>query len=181
MSQHKNWFGTAADILTGSRLVIAGMILYLGKTQSSEALTSVSLLCLLGWTTDTIDGHFARKSSPPHNSLIGRNDRVIDLIMIFSGWLYLIASGFLPKWKAGIYTLGAFLTVLRFRSKLVLTTVEIIPALAIPITTLRYEPRLGFVWILWTLSAALLDHKRVKVRIHILLENQRRLSHKKTV
>jgi len=181
MLRQKNWFGTAADILTGSRLLIAGTILYLGKTQSSEALTSVSLLCLLGWTTDTIDGHFARKSSPPHNSLIGRNDRTIDLIMIFSGWLYLIASGFLPKWKAGIYTLGAFLTVLRFRSKLVLATVEIIPALAIPITTLKYEPRLGLVWILWALSAALLDHKRLKVRINILLENRGHIRQKKTV
>ena len=181
MSQRKNWFGTAADILTGSRLVIAGMILYLGKTQSSEALTSVSLLCLLGWTTDTIDGHFARKSSPPHNSLIGRNDRAVDLIMIFAGWLYLIASGFLPKWKAGIYTLGAFLTVLRFRSKFVLTTVEIIPALAIPITTLKYEPKLGLVWILWALSAAVLDHKRLKVRIGILLESRSHIHPKKTI
>ncbi len=181
MTRRKNWFGTAADILTASRLFIAGVILYLGKTQSSEALTSVSLLCLLGWTTDTIDGHLARKSFPSHNSLIGRNDRAVDFIMIFSGWLYLIASGFLPKGKAGIYTLGAFLTVLHFRSKLVLTTVEIIPAIAIPITTLKYEPRLGLVWILWALSAAVLDHKRVKVRINILLESRKHIHPKKTI
>jgi len=166
-----NWYRVAADSLTGMRLIIAGIILILAKTEGSEGFTSVSLLCLLGWTADSLDGHFARQHGFSGNTWLSKNDRTVDLIMILASWVYLVMAGFVAKWLAWTYTIGATLAGLYFHSKLVLLIVESLPVLAIPIISLSYVPNLGYAWILWAMIITVLDRKRLKIRIEILLED----------
>ena len=48
-----------ADLLTFSRILAAGILVWLGLTEGASALPAAVLVVVLGWTTDQLDGWFA--------------------------------------------------------------------------------------------------------------------------
>ncbi len=165
MTEYINWNRRIADFFTGLRLLIAGFILFLGFSTGAEALSSVSLLFLIGWTTDTLDGYFARRDYSEYRSWWSEHDRLVDTIMILSGWIYLAVSGYIAQWIAFLYPLGAVVIIYKFPSKAVLTALETIPVLQIPMVTFGQHPILGWLWILWAAGALILSHRLLKVRL----------------
>ena len=67
-----------ADLLTLSRVVAAGALLWLGLTSGASALPAAALVVVLGWTTDQLDGWFARRSPTP--TRLKDSDFCVDLI-----------------------------------------------------------------------------------------------------
>ena len=51
-----------ADLLTLSRILAACVLVWLGLTGGASALPAAVLTVVLGWTTDQLDGWFARRS-----------------------------------------------------------------------------------------------------------------------
>ncbi|MFQ6082358.1 MAG: CDP-alcohol phosphatidyltransferase family protein [Candidatus Aminicenantia bacterium] len=179
MVAYINWNRRIADFLTGLRLVIAGFILFLGFSFGAEALASVSLLFLIGWTTDSLDGYFARRDYSRYRSWLSEHDRLVDTIMILSGWIYLAVSGYITQWIALLYPLGATAIIYKFPSKAVLSIVEVIPVLRIPMVTLAQHPLLGYLWIIWAIGAVILNRRCLKVRLTYLWNDFRNLKKRK--
>ena len=160
-----------ANFLTGLRLIISVIIVFLGVIWKERALPCVSLLFLTGWTTDTLDGYFARKDFSDSKSWLSENDRTIDTLMILSAWIYLAVSGFISEWVALLYPVGASVIIYKFPSKAVLTTIETLPVLKIPLLTFYHNSLIGFIWILWATGALILDRKNLKMRLILLKED----------
>lgn len=179
MTAYISWNRKIADFLTGLRLAISGFILYLGFFFGAEALFCVSLLFLIGWTTDTLDGYFARLDYSEYRSWLSEHDRLVDTIMILSAWIYLAVSGYIAHWIALLYPLGATTIIYKFPSKAVLTTLEAIPVLRVPMVTIDQHSTLGYLWILWAVGAAILDRKYLKVRLASLWNDVHNLKDKR--
>jgi phosphatidylglycerophosphate synthase len=164
-----------ADIFTASRLVIAAFTVWAGVQYGADAFGAVAAAVLLGWTLDTLDGHLARAASNPQPSWLGRHERQLDAVMVVAGFLYLTLIGFIPVWICVTYLILLALVVIWFRSVAVMTVLEAPLALLIPVFAFFVEPFWGWMFVLWGLVAALLDWRRLKVRIRILWEDAQRL------
>jgi hypothetical protein len=91
--------------------------------------------------------------------------------MILSVWIYLAISGFISQWIAFLYPIGATAIIYKFPSKAVLTTIEAIPVLRVPLLSFYQNPLIGYIWILWVTGALILDHKNLKMRLILLKED----------
>jgi len=74
------WLKPLADGLTGLRLVLSVVLAGWGRLMGSDGLSTAAFLLLAAWTTDALDGPLARKSGVTHQSWIGRNDLLIDIV-----------------------------------------------------------------------------------------------------
>lgn len=95
-----------ADVLTASRLVIAGAILVLGLLAGPAALGSAFLLTLIAWTTDLFDGVVARWSGPHPRTLLARWDLGIDILLVGATLTFVILAGLLHPAIALLYPLA---------------------------------------------------------------------------
>jgi phosphatidylglycerophosphate synthase len=164
-----------ADILTASRLGIAAFIVYAGVEYGTDAFGAVAAAVLLGWTLDTLDGHLARAASNPQPSWLGRHERQFDAVMVVAGFLYLTLSGIIPVWVCATYLVLSALLLFWFRSIAVMTVLEGPLALLVPVVAFFLEPFWGWMFVLWSAVAAILDRRRLRVRVRILWEDAQRL------
>ena len=114
-----------ADLLTLSRVVAAGVLLWLGLTGGASALPAAALVVVLGWTTDQLDGWFARRSPTP--TRLKDSDFYVDLIFYAGILAYLALARFFPAWLvAGFVILGGAAWLLTRRKAVVVLCLRII-------------------------------------------------------
>ncbi|MGC9530148.1 MAG: CDP-alcohol phosphatidyltransferase family protein [Candidatus Bipolaricaulaceae bacterium] len=82
------------DLLTAGRIMVALAIVGLIPA-GPRALGSVAVLLLLGWTTDMFDGRLARRLDK-EPSWIGEHEFQIDMLMVLSSAVFLVATGLVP-------------------------------------------------------------------------------------
>lgn len=96
-----------ADLLTGSRVVIAIVLAGLGWMAAAELLALAAVLLLLSWITDTLDGPLARWGGGAH-SWVGEHDLEIDVLVSLGVLAYLVGAHFLaPAYALGYLALWA--------------------------------------------------------------------------
>ena len=166
---------TLADIATGLRLVIAAYIIYAGVQLGAESFTGVAAATLIGWTLDTVDGHLARASSNSQPSWLGARDRYIDTIMVVAGFIYATLIGVIPVWVFAAYLGVSTVLVLISRSIALLTVLEAPLAALIPILAFSLAPLWGWIFVVWGVVAAILDRRRLWVRVKILWDDVQRM------
>jgi len=164
-----------ADIATGLRLGIAAYIVYAGLQFGRAAFGSVAAAFLGGWILDAVDGHLARAASNPQSSWLGRHDRMIDLVMVVAGLVYLILIEIVPLWAGLAYLLAAGLLLARFRSIALLTLLEAPLVILMLLVAFALEPLWGWLYLIAGLIGAFLDRRRLRVRLCILWEDVRRI------
>lgn len=164
-----------ADVATGLRLVIAAYILYAGVKLGADAFAGVAAATLLGWTLDTVDGHLARAASDSQPSWLGVHERYIDTIMVLAGFLYVTLIGVVPVWVCVAYLVVSALLVFTFRSIAVLTALEAPLTALIPILAFWLAPLWGWLFVAWGMVAAVLDRRRLWVRVGILWDDLQRM------
>jgi phosphatidylglycerophosphate synthase len=94
-----------ADMLTYSRGVLALLLVLLGLSQGDEGLPLAVYLLLLAWTSDALDGMFARRSGSRTSSWIGEHDLQVDIAVSCGLLIYMVAAGLIDRPSAGIYAL----------------------------------------------------------------------------
>ncbi|OQY18990.1 MAG: hypothetical protein B6I34_10085 [Anaerolineaceae bacterium 4572_32.1] len=86
-----------ADALTGARLVLVAVIAWIALAwERATGHSTVALLTMLAWTTDTLDGPLARRARIP--TRLGRYDLPIDVGLtgpgaVFSSLGHIVAAG----------------------------------------------------------------------------------------
>jgi len=162
------------DLLTLSRGLIAAAIFGLGFV-GPEALTTVLILTMVGWTTDILDGRIARRINKPP-SWVGEREFAFDMLMVFSGLCYLVLSGLFPFLPAVIYIMVAAACMAYFRSKMV-TMSFATPIVALPLIIAYFKAPTVLLWyVIWIVAALALDWKRFKNVVLEFIENTKKLA-----
>jgi len=164
-----------ADIATGLRLAIAAYIIYAGLHLGAESYAAVVAVTLIGWTLDTVDGHLARAAPETEPSWLGGHERYIDTVMIVAGLVYVTLIGIVPAWVCVAYLVVSAILVLGFRSIALLTALEAPATALIPVLAFWQAPLWGWVSVVWGIVAALLDRRRLWVRLRILWDDLQRV------
>ncbi len=160
-----------ADIFTAVRLVFAAFIVFAGLQYGAQAFGAVAAVFLLGWTLDVLDGHLARADTSRPPSWLGLHERQVDAVMVVAGFVYLTLIGIVPAWLS-----IAYLGVLRpFRSKAVLTLLEAPLVILMVVTVFFLEPLWGWLYVAWAVGTAIVDRRRLKIRLEILWDDALRL------
>jgi phosphatidylglycerophosphate synthase len=74
-----------ADILTGMRILISGIIAWIGVTLPIEiGLGPVVWLTAVAWFTDSLDGQLARRSKVPGETWLSTHDFEVDLLLVLA-------------------------------------------------------------------------------------------------
>jgi hypothetical protein len=176
-----------ADWLTASRAVIAVAIASLGFW-GREALWVVVLLFIAGWTTDVLDGRLARQarrlslvSARPRdrlaklNSWLGEHEFGFDMLMVFSGLVYMAKVGYVSPELAVVYTGIAGVVIALLRSKSV-TELFAFPLTALPLViAYEYEPWVAYLYLAWIALALLFDWGRFVGVVREFLQGMKRL------
>ena len=156
-----------ADLLTASRLILSAVILRLGFTAGAGALDTVTLCILLGWTTDTMDGHVARRDRSGRQTWLSRNDVTVDTIFVVSGLLYLALAGFVPWGLSLAYLSIGGLLLLLFRARSLVIALEAPLAILPAIVAFAKKPPLGWAFVGWAGVAFLFDRRRFFFRLRL--------------
>lgn len=119
-----------ADFFTVSRLAISLVIVILGIYQRLKIFRYMIFLLLLGWTTDILDGKFARNASV--TTTFSSYDFVMDVILIISSFTYLFISGLVSKQFFILYVIAMLAIGLISKSK------SAIMLLSFPLTVLPF-------------------------------------------
>ena len=91
-----------ADILTLSRLVLVCFILLVWVSQGIDSLSTIAILIISCWVTDTLDGKLARLSGK--ETRFGKLDIMADLALAASLAVCLVLWGVFPTTAAIIIT-----------------------------------------------------------------------------
>ncbi|MFL7810281.1 MAG: hypothetical protein AB8I80_16705, partial [Anaerolineae bacterium] len=153
---------------------IAAYIVYAGLNLGPESFAGVAAVTLIGWTLDTVDGHLARAATDARPSWLGRHDRYIDTVMVVAGFLYATLIGVVPIWVCVAYLLLSALLVLFSRSIALLAALEAPLVALMPILAFWLAPLWGWIFVAWSLVAAILDRRRLRVRLRILWDDLHR-------
>jgi phosphatidylglycerophosphate synthase len=152
-----------ADLLTLSRGVAAGVLIWLGLTGGASALPVAVLVVVLGWTTDQLDGWFARRSPTP--TRLKDCDFQVDLIFYAGILAYLASARFLPAWLvAGFVVLGGAAWLLSRRKAVVILCLRIIDVTCVVIVV-AVAPVIGLILLVWLAALAVVYRRRLAERV----------------
>ena len=161
-------FAIAADALTFSRLIAAGILLWLGA-QGPGRLPIAILVGVLAWTTDQLDGWAARRASTP--TRLASADFAIDTTLYACTLGYLTLAGFVPLAPALIFSGVAVAVSLIYRRKAIeLLWLRMID-LACLIVIFSRLPVIGYILVIWLALLGVIYRKRILIRVpHWLAE-----------
>ena len=94
-----------ADILTCSRILISGLLAWIGWSQGADGLQLASILLLTSWTSDILDGSLARRSRVQYSTWIGDYDLYFDMSVAAGLLVFLTASNLINLSISIIYVL----------------------------------------------------------------------------
>jgi phosphatidylglycerophosphate synthase len=161
-------FAIIADALTISRLIAAGILLWLG-VQGPNRLPAAILVGVLAWTTDQLDGWAARRASTP--TRLAHADFAIDTTLYACTLGYLTLAGFVPLVPTLVFAAVALTTSLVYRRKAISIFWLRLIDLTCLIVIFRYQPIIGYTLIVWLAVLGIIYRKRILVRVpHWLAE-----------
>jgi phosphatidylglycerophosphate synthase len=168
LAQRIVMLAVAADLLTFSRLIAAGILLWLGL-QGPQTLQWAILVAVLAWTTDQLDGWAARRASTPTH--LAPADFAIDSTLYACTLAYLAMTGYVPAAPAiafGVLVVGLWLV---YRRKaiaiLCLRLIDLLSAVVI----FKHVPLIGALLVGWVAVLTFLYRRRVMERVpHWLAE-----------
>lgn len=151
----------APDCLTWSRLLLGLMIGLAGPLFGRKGMELVTILLLVGWTTDILDGRLARSAQVHYGRLenwTGRNEIRFDSIMLVGALTYLAYT--LSPWFGVWALLLFFLALLPVSySKIFLFEAPAAMATFVLMAALTRRTTLEYV-ITWALLVLIYDWKR---------------------
>ncbi|HBY95662.1 MAG: hypothetical protein M5U01_25365 [Ardenticatenaceae bacterium] len=153
---------TLADLLTGGRLAVAGVVLggaFLGNARAY--LPWIVPLVLLAWTGDLFDGWLARHSGRAATSWLGNHDLAVDASLATASLIYLARIGWLASLVLVVYLGTALLLSLLLRSHWVWNGFNTGSHLLVLGSILRILPGLLYVMLAWLAIATLVGHRRL--------------------
>lgn len=103
-----------ADFLTLSRIMVAIMLGGLGFLYGKDGWYVVTLLLILSWTTDLLDGYLARRSAVSFTTWIGEHDLYFDMVVALGLLIFLSSCGSIGITTCILYILGWLLLFSRF-------------------------------------------------------------------
>ena len=149
-----------ADALTFTRVIVILVVLSSGFLWGGAAFRLVTIASLLGWTTDILDGIFARRATHQRKTWIGENDFNIDVALFVAIFVYLALIGIVPNRFAIAYLVVGTTCTFISRSQSVIQVFEA-PIIALALyAVFREEPFLWRVVLLWILGAMTLCKER---------------------
>jgi phosphatidylglycerophosphate synthase len=156
-------YALIADLLTLSRVVAAVILLWLGLTKGASALPAATLVVVVGWTTDQLDGRFARRSPTP--SRLKDSDFYVDLIFYAGILAYLALARFLPAWfVAGFVILNGAVWLLTRRKAVVILCLRIIDVVC-GVIIFTAAPVIGAILLLWLIVLGVVYRRRLAERV----------------
>jgi len=138
-----------ADVLTGVRFLLGLYLIPLGLYGGSEAVVPATLILLLAWATDVLDGPLARHDPRGIHTWIGDHDLEADMMVALGVWTYLTTAGYLAPWLAVAYLLAVAAALWHFRSIHVAWGVQALPYGAMIWTALQVAPSYGLLLVAW--------------------------------
>jgi CDP-alcohol phosphatidyltransferase len=152
----------AADLLTFSRLIAAGILLWLGL-QGPQTLPMAILVGVLAWTTDQLDGWAARRASTPTH--LAPADFAIDSVLYACTLAYLVITGFVPAAPAiAFIALSLGLWSIYRRKAIAILCVRLIDLLS-AVVIFKHVPLIGVLLVGWVAVLAILYRHRVVERV----------------
>lgn len=106
-----------ADVVTGSRAVVALGVLGAAWYGAPSTLPWVVGIVVLAWTGDMVDGWLARKGGRSPLAWVGRHDHEIDASLAGATLIYLWRVGLVPVWMLGLLLLVTFVVWYKLRSE----------------------------------------------------------------
>ena len=103
-----------ADFLTGSRLLIAIILGWLGWTSGLDVWLIATSLVIYAWTSDVLDGALARRSKVDISTWIGNHDLYFDMAVATGLLTFLTACDSVNLSLSIIYMLSWILIFSRF-------------------------------------------------------------------
>ena len=152
-----------ADLLTLSRIGAAGILIWLGISSGASGLGAASLVTVLAWTTDQLDGWVARRSLTP--TRLGAWDFPIDAAFYAGIVTYLILAGFVPAVVALGFVVLALIAWAVTRRKAVGVLALRIVDLACAAVVFDHAPRIGLFLLGWTAVLAVIYRRRLAERV----------------
>jgi phosphatidylglycerophosphate synthase len=103
-----------ADFLTGSRLLIAIILSWLGWITMNDVWQVATFLVLYAWTSDVLDGALARRSKVDFPTWIGNHDLYFDMAVATGLLIFFTARGSINSSVSIIFMLSWILIFSRF-------------------------------------------------------------------
>ena len=95
-----------ADFITYTRLLLLIVFIWLGLAYGADGLPLAALIMIYSWTSDSIDGTLARRSSRVYHTWIGDHDLEVDMLVSIGLFIYMLLAGFLSTSAGGLYLAG---------------------------------------------------------------------------
>jgi hypothetical protein len=155
-----------ADLLTLSRLVAAGILVWLGiaaLAPGTDNLLGAIAVCVAAWSTDQLDGWAARRADRP--TRLAGIDFPIDSTLYLAILAYLTMAGYLTWLAAAIYVVLATLSSLIVRRKAFqLVWLRLIDVTCL-VVVFTYRPRVAWFLLAWLVVLGLLYRNRLAERV----------------
>jgi len=148
-----------ADILTLFRVIIT-LIIFGLAISGTHNLTLFVILALLAWTTDNLDGWFARRSEK-HGKL-AHLDFAADITLVISCFFFIISLGYYSTQFFIVYAIVLIGTALLVGSKALIISFELPLLLLILRAIYREAPSLILLILLWAIISLVLHYGRFK-------------------
>lgn len=156
-------YALLADLLTFSRVITAGLLVWVGVVFGADGLAAAVVITILTWTTDQLDGWAARRSST--STRLGPYDFPIDVAFYLGLLGYLTTAGFLPVTAALVFLAVAGVAWLSTRRKAVgVLCVRMIDLYAAGVL-FAVRPLLGFGVLGWLLLLVFVYRRRLSERL----------------
>lgn len=163
------WARTLADLLTISRLLGGMALAVMPWDKTVGSLGRLVKYNLLLWSTDTVDGKFARRSNTPP-SWIGERDIVVDSALTLGTGIALARSSYLPG-KMVVLWLGVCLVLYAMRPVTTTILVFMFPLqMALPVIALAHGCPEVRLYLIWVAAVAIMSWKRLKFVIESFID-----------
>ncbi len=103
-----------ADFITFTRALLFLVFIWLGIARGAEGLPFGALLMIYSWTSDSIDGPIARRSSRVYQTWLGNHDLEVDIAVSLGLLVYMLLSGYVSLLAGGLYLLAWIAILLYF-------------------------------------------------------------------
>lgn len=155
------WARMLADVMTCVRLLGGLLLPFLAWEHSADALGRLVKINLLLWSTDAVDGKFARLSNTP-SSWIGKRDIYVDTVLTIGTSLALVRAGFIPKGLLGIWFCLCLIVYIIRPVATVMLAFMCPLQITLPVLALVHGCPEFNLYLLWLLIIALVNRIRVK-------------------
>jgi hypothetical protein len=103
-----------ADLVTVGRGFLAFFLAWMGFAWGKPGLAAASIIMILCWTGDYVDGRIARMDRQPRHTWIGDHDVQVDVFVSLGLGVFLLGAGYISRWLALLYLVGWILVLWKF-------------------------------------------------------------------